>query len=560
MRLSFNPMDMKKIIPFLLFSAVLAINTQAQDRFKQDFEPVRKELTTWDPIRGEWLASSLEAISKNQPIPDRTFPEDFTPAEMLRIVPEGNRNRVNDAVNFNARIARDTTNQREWGRVNNVLAQQNCRPVSGRTYGDPHLVSFDGASYSFQTVGEFVLAKSSTSNFEIQARQKARSDDFSLNTAVAMNVGGDRVTIYAEDYPDNFRNTPVRLNGSPIVVPLNSTYYLPNGGTIRSKGDDYQVNWPTGESVSVDIRASGSPFINLTVSVYPCLGNYSGLLGNANGRQNDDFDTGSGRAPAYMAFSSFGNSQMQQGSDIAEKEYLAFLARDFARQFRITPMTSLFDYGFGQSTYAFTDESFPRVHRTLNDLPVAQREAARKTCEGRGVTKDEMGGCIYDQAYLQIPPNPRPEVKDPTANYIAARLDKPVVNVNTPRPIQPSSQEIVKPTKGTIHPDVLNKPEETSPKKGIGSKAAQPKPTQSETQEVVKPETSPIETRPNVETPKPAEVKPTPKPVEVKPAPKPVEVKPAPKPVEVKPAVVKPAPKPVQTPPKPAPITKPGKG
>ena len=554
LRSSFNPLDMKKIIPFLLFSAVLASNAQAQDRFKQDFEPVRKELTTWDPIRGEWLASSLEAISKNQPIPDRTFPEDFTPAEMLRIVPEGNRNRINEAVNYYGRIARDTANQREWGRVNNVLSQQNCRPVNGRTYGDPHLVSFDGASYSFQTVGEFVLAKSSNSNFEIQARQKARSDDFSLNTAVAMNVGGDRVSIYAEDYPDNFRNTPVRLNGSPIVVPQNSTYYLPNGGTIRSKGDDYQVNWPTGESVSVDIRSSGSPFLNLTVSVYPCLGNYSGLLGNANGRQNDDFDTGCGRAPAYMAFSSFGNSQMQQGSDIAEKEYLAFLAKDFARQFRITPMTSLFDYGFGQSTYAFTDESFPRVHRTLNDLPVAQRDAARKTCEGRGVTQDEMGGCIYDQAYLQIPPNPRPVVKDPTNDYVPRQLDRPVPNVNQPSPAQPSETLENRPIKGkgTIHPDVLNKPEETSPKKGIGTKPLQTKPVESK--EVENPDT-PVQTKPSVDTPKPVEVKPTPKPVEIKPTPKPIEVKPIPKPVEVKPA-----PKPVQTPPKPATMPKPGKG
>jgi hypothetical protein len=382
-----------------------------------------------------------------------------------------------------------------------------------------------------------VLAKSSTSNFEIQARQKARSDDFSLNTAVAMNVGGDRVSIYAEDYPDNFRNTPVRLNGSPIVVPQNSTYYLPNGGTIRSKGDDYQVNWPTGESVSVDIRSSGSPFLNLTVSVYPCLGNYSGLLGNANGRQNDDFETGFGRAPAYMAFSSFGNSQMQQGSDIAEKEYLAFLAKDFARQFRITPMTSLFDYGFGQSTYAFTDESFPRVHRTLNDLPVAQRDAARKTCEGRGVTQDEMGGCIYDQAYLQIPPNPRPVVKDPTNDYVPRQLDRPVPNVNQPSPAQPSETLENRPIKGkgTIHPDVLNKPEETSPKKGIGTKPLQIKPVESK--EVENPETSPVQTKPSVDTPKPVEVKPTPKPVEVKPAPKPV-----------------------QTPPKPAPMPKPGKG
>jgi DedD protein len=281
------------------------------------------------------------------------------------------------------------------------------------------------------------------------------------------------------------------------------------------------------------------------------LGNYSGLLGNANGRQNDDFDTGNGRAPAYMAFSSFGNSQMQQASDVAEKEYLAFLARDFARQFRITPLTSLFDYGFGQNTYAFTDESFPRVHRTLNELPVAQRDAARKTCEGRGVSQDEMGGCIYDQAFLQIPPNPRPVVKDPTVSYVPPRLEKPVVNVNRPAPLKPVEAEVVKPAKGTIHPDVLNKPEETSPIRGIGSKQVQSKPMQIESKEVEKPETSPIQTKPSVESPKPAEAKPTPKPVEIKPAPKPIEVKP-------KPAVVKPTPLP--TPAKPAPITKPGKG
>ena len=49
--------------------------------------------------------------------------------------------------------------------------------------------------------------------------------------------------------------------------------------------------------------------------------------------------------PAYMAFSSFGNQAMQQVAQNAEREYLAFLAKDFADEWRVTTTTSLFDYG-----------------------------------------------------------------------------------------------------------------------------------------------------------------------------------------------------------------------
>ena len=54
-----------------------------------------------------------------------------------------------------------------------------------------------------QSVGEFVLAKSNTGYFEVQTRQKASSTDFSLNVAVAMNVGGDRFCIYGGEKPDS---------------------------------------------------------------------------------------------------------------------------------------------------------------------------------------------------------------------------------------------------------------------------------------------------------------------------------------------------------------------
>lgn len=528
---------------FILFS-LTSLTAVSQDRFSQDFEPIRKDLTSWDPIRGAWLASSLEAMSRNQPIPDRTFPEDFTPAEMLKIAPAASRENINVIVrNKRQTNERDTTNAREWDRLGRVASVPGCKPLTGRSYGDPHLVSFDNASYSFQTVGEFVLASSTSGNFEIQTRQKAQSESFSLNTAVAMNVAGDRVCIYAEDHPMDRTDHPVQLNGTTIQL-TNSTYYLPHGGTIRPSGNSYLVSWPTGETANIEVRRSGvMRFINVTVSVLPCINNYNGLLGNANGRESDDFDTRGARMPAMMAFSTFGNDQFQAGSNEAEKEYLAFLARDFARQWRVTQVSSLFDYPFGRNTLSFTDERYPRVHHTVGDLTPDQRESARRQCEQGGVSAAEMRGCIFDQAYISLPPSPRPVVKDPTVDFKPARLEREIRNVNPePQPLKPIDKPTVQEGKNTIHPDLLNGENEVKPKA--------PK-TSPETKEV-KPTTPPVTnskeeiepTKPTVEESKP--VKPVvqePKPV----APKPVELPkpskpstPAPKPASPKPASPKP--------------------
>lgn len=423
---------MKKLVPSIgiVLLSINSINAQS-DRFTQDFQPIRAELTKWDPIRGEWLASSMVSIAKKEPIPDRTFPENFTPAEMMKMVPESNRSAIQKIATTNTQNA-DSSSKVNWNSINTQLSRPSCKPVQGRTYGDPHLSSFDGASYSFQTVGEFVLMRSASQNMEIQARQQPQSDDFSLNTALAMNVGGDRICIYANEKPDNISNCALRLNGAPLYI-TSSVYYLPHGGTIRYAMNDYVVTWPTGEVATIDVRRSSQMnFLNVAVQVYPCAQNdLEGLLGNANGSQNDDFDVrGNNNRPAYMAFSSFGSSQMQQASNDMEKEYLAFLARDYARQFRVTPTTSLFDYGIGQSTFTYTDESFPRVHRTVNDLSPDRQTAARAKCEENGIRGDELKGCIFDQAYLEIPPSPKPVVRDLTNGLQMSKLERPVNNVN----------------------------------------------------------------------------------------------------------------------------------
>lgn len=423
----------KQYIPISLLAITALFGSQAvaQEQFTKDFEIVRKELVSWDPVRGEWLSSSLVAMTKNEPIPDRMFPEDFTPLEMLKVVPASTRNAIAETAtsqsNNNAATAAD---RQSWTQVSSVLQRANCKPVMGRTYGDPHLSSFDGASYSFQTVGEFVLVKSSSGNMEVQTRQRAQTDDISLNTAVAMNVAGDRFCVYAQEKPDGNTSTPVRLNGEALYVD-ELTYYLPHGGTVRKSGrNNYLVTWPTGETASLDIHNGSFSFINVSVQVFPCADSYEGVLGNANGRTSDDFETrGNASRPENLAFHTFGNTN-DPSAQAMEREYLAWMSKDFARSWRVDQPTSLFDYGFGQSTLTFTDESFPRVHHTLADLSPDQRDRARRNCERNGVSAIDMNGCIYDQGFVNIPPSPRPEIVDRTVAYNVTPITKPVPNVN----------------------------------------------------------------------------------------------------------------------------------
>ncbi|MFM7758723.1 MAG: hypothetical protein ACKO6J_07310, partial [Crocinitomicaceae bacterium] len=92
---------MKKILLFIL--CIYLIETfNAQTSFNDAFSPIRSELTSWDPIRGEWLASSLQAFANQKDIPDRTFPEDFTPYEMFAIVPEIKRKNIQESLNRSA--------------------------------------------------------------------------------------------------------------------------------------------------------------------------------------------------------------------------------------------------------------------------------------------------------------------------------------------------------------------------------------------------------------------------------------------------------------------------
>ncbi|MCH2224513.1 MAG: VWD domain-containing protein [Crocinitomicaceae bacterium] len=430
---------MKKIY-YLLATLFLvvggAFGQDEKSSFDEDYNPIKKELEDWDPIRGPWLASSLNAMSNNEPVPDRTFPEDLTPAQMVALLPEDTRSSMERVV-LESSSNGSAADQARWQSIRTVIVRPGagCTKLTARTYGEPHLVTFDGARYSFQTVGEFVLAKS-TGGIEIQSRQKAIRDDFSVNTAIAMNVGGDRVGIYASDAPNGNSSTPVRVNGQPVHVTPGNAYFLANGGTITRSGKTYKVSWPTGEVVQT--RFHGWFMNDVTVQITECSeGTFDGLLGDANGNSFDDF-----RGDNTIAGVDFPRSGGVLGgnSRIVEQQRLAYLASTLGDRYRVTNQTSLFDYSIGESTETFTDRFFPRVHRTINEIPQDRRDAARRRCEQSGISRLDMEGCVFDNAYLDMDPEPAPVVEDPSRGITLAPLDSEVENVNPERPIEDVQQ------------------------------------------------------------------------------------------------------------------------
>jgi hypothetical protein len=430
---------MKKSILFLVGFSFLFKLSIAQTP-SPAFAPIQDYLQRWDDIRGAWLAAAIQALALNSSVPDRTFPEDFTPYEMLTMIPAKERQDLRQMVLENQSVGPPPGSQlSDIGLFTAMLEHSFCSRNFGRTYGDPHLKSFDRATYSFQTVGEFVLSKNMNGLFEVQTRQRAQDDNFSLNAAVAMNVAGDRLCFYAGEKPDDIQQTPLRLNGQPIQL-LGRSYYLPHGGVIRLDGRNYTIAWPTGETTVIDVRSAGSRgFVNVTVGVFDCDRNlYEGLLGNNNGFADDDFNsrTNMPRPNNIAALSiasayAFDSREASQLNSFAEQEFQAYLAKNFAEDWRVTDLTTLFDYRPGTNTASYTDRSFPRIHMNIAQMNAQSREQARQRCLQMGVPSDELGGCIFDQGYLNIPPNipPTPNIPAPTTTVLN-KVERPALNNN----------------------------------------------------------------------------------------------------------------------------------
>ncbi|NES17956.1 MAG: hypothetical protein F6K41_03295 [Symploca sp. SIO3E6] len=244
--------------------------------------------------------------------------------------------------------------------------------VSGRIFGDPHLLTFDRRRLSFQAVGEFIQAQTLDDQFEVQGRYKQAGENASLVNAVAIKLGQDRVGFYAG------QNSQLRINGKLTTVEDN-LLVLPGGGQIYRDNGTYVVVSPNGEGVKVqEVSAGDGSLIVEVVMPETQRGQVKGLLGNFNGDSSDDIQTRTGEVLPK-------NPNYEQ------------LYKEFGNSWRIHHRESLFDYAPGETTATFTNSSFPAKIVRTNDFSSNARAAAERTCQAAGVTEPELlEACIFD--------------------------------------------------------------------------------------------------------------------------------------------------------------------
>lgn len=255
-----------------------------------------------------------------------------------------------------------------------------CSPCGTKTKnhsaGDVHLVTPDGLAFDFQGAGEFLLLKSSDGKIEIQTRQEPwfESDRVTVNTAVAMNVNGDRVGIYLNKLQS------VIVNGNEVSL-TDYGVALPNGGFILKNsvaGETYSIIWPDGFVAGVK-KNYGSSFLNVGVQKNTNSNHsYSGLIGNYDGDPKNDFADRNGEVfplpiEISLLYSEFGNS------------------------WRISQEESLFDYEPNTNTETYTILDFPKRAMRAEDLPSELYLSAEKHCSS--ITDEVLrNNCILDVA------------------------------------------------------------------------------------------------------------------------------------------------------------------
>jgi YD repeat-containing protein len=255
--------------------------------------------------------------------------------------------------------------------------------LSGHSAGDPHLRTFDGLSYDFQAVGEFMLVRSDAGDLEVQARHgpKGSLGLVSLTTAVAVDLAGDRITITAD------ASLPLRVDGRAVDLPA-GTVELAHGGSVgRLPTGQYAIVHPDGET-TILVTVLGHNRLDVQLFLAGSrAGSVHGLYGDADGDMTNDLASRDGQVVEPT------------GGD-----FTAPLYATFGDSWRVDVEESLFDYGAGEDTATFTIHDYPLALASVDAVDAGARAQAEAVCRGALVTQQPfLDDCILDVGLLGDP-------------------------------------------------------------------------------------------------------------------------------------------------------------
>lgn len=240
---------------------------------------------------------------------------------------------------------------------------------AAHSWGDPHLMTFDGLSYDFMGLGDFVLARAAR-DFEIQARMEPvqGSTSASVTTGLAVRDGQHKVEW-------RVGSNPPLIDGVAQPLGPGTAVALRNSGLLRRTADGYAYLSGSGDRLLVYPMAST---IDYTLRLAERRrGTMQGLFGDADGDTANDLRSADGQVVTRQP-----------------PDYQQPLYRVFAASWRPAPGAKLFT-----TPFATAGNADPQTFPSVPEISGSARASALAACTAAGVTDtDLLETCVFDFA------------------------------------------------------------------------------------------------------------------------------------------------------------------
>ena len=254
--------------------------------------------------------------------------------------------------------------------------------ISAHVAGDPHLNTFDGHSYDFQAIGEFIQSK--TPELEVQVRLDGIKGVNTRTVATAVRVGPHVVESYLPPSSQKQDSFSVIIDGSARDLGFNGISFKDGTFVARRHGsrgfwnrdDNVLIVDPVGSYVLIEAYGFSQ---NVKVSLARDAKIKGGLGGVPDGDTSNDFILRNGTAMSQQAAKTIDG-----------------LYGRFAQSWRVRPEERLFTQGAASDFLTDKYTSLPVKITRLSDFSEAEIEKARGECRQRGIQGALLDDCIYD--------------------------------------------------------------------------------------------------------------------------------------------------------------------